>query len=177
MAVAHRIYAKAAFEAAKEKNTLAQVGEQFGDFVEAVEGSAELRNLLQNPQVDARAKQAALSAAPSSTQIQRFATSCSWSPRKGGVSEISDIHREFEQLVAQEQRVLKVELTTAHELSETEASEILQQIEQTAGHRIDATRTVDPNLIGGLVLRAGSILVDSSVRGRLDKLRDELVSR
>ena len=73
--------------------------------------------------------------------------------------------------------MIQVELTTAHELSDSEASEILQQIEQTAGHKIEATRTVDPDLIGGLVLRAGSILVDSSVRGRLDRLRDELVSR
>ena len=172
MAVAHRIYAKAAFEAAKEKNTL----EQFGDFVEAVEGSAELRNLLQNPQVDARAKQAALSAAlvDADPTLRNFVLLVT---EKGRVSEISEIHGEFEQLVAQEDRVLKVELTTAHELLETEASEILQQIEQTAGHRIEATRTVDPDLIGGLVLRAGSILVDSSVRGRLDKLRDELVSR
>lgn len=176
MAVAHRIYAKAAFEAAKDGGALEQVREQFGGFVEAVESSPELRNLLQNPQVDARAKQAALSAALADAEatLRNFVLLVT---QKGRISEISDIHAEFEQLVAQEERVIQVELTTAHALSDTEASEILQQIEQTAGHRIEATRTVDPGLIGGLVLRAGSILVDSSVRGRLDKLRDELVSR
>ena len=176
MAVAHRIYAKAAFEAAKEKGTLAEVGEQFSSFAEAVESSAELRNLLQNPQVDARAKQAALAAALADADptLRNFVLLVT---EKGRVGEIGEIHEEFERLVAQEDRVIQVELTTAHQLSDSEASEILQQIEQTAGHKIEATRTVDPDLIGGLVLRAGSILVDSSVRGRLDRLRDELVSR
>ena len=176
MAVAHRIYAKAAFEAAKEKGTLAEVGEPFSSFAEAVESSAELRNLLQNPQVDARAKQAALAAALADADptLRNFVLLVT---EKGRVGEIGEIHEEFERLVAQEDRVIQVELTTAHQLSDSEASEILQQIEQTAGHKIEATRTVDPDLIGGLVLRAGSILVDSSVRGRLDRLRDELVSR
>ena len=176
MAVAHRIYAKAAFEAAKGRGTLAQVGEQLDSFVEALESSAELRNLLQNPQVDARAKQDALGAAldDADPTLKNFLLLVT---EKGRAGEISEIHREFQQLVAQEERVIQVELTTAHALSDAEASEILQQIEQTAGHKIEATRTVDPDLIGGLVLRAGSILVDSSVRGRLDKLRDELVSR
>lgn len=176
MAVAHRIYARAAFEAAKQHGTLGQVGEQFDGFVEAVESSTDLRNLLQNPQVDARAKQSALAAALAEADptLRNFLLLVT---EKGRIGEISEIHQEFQQLVAQEDRVIKVELTTAHELSDADAAEILQQIEQTAGHRIEATRTVDPDLIGGLVLRAGSILVDSSVRGRLDKLRDELVSR
>lgn len=176
MAVAHRIYAKAAFEAAKEKGTLALVAEQFGDFVGAVDDSAELRNLLQNPQVDARAKQAALAAALTDAD-PTFRNFVLLVTEKGRIAEISEVHEEFERLIAQEERVIQVELTTAHELSDADAAEILQQIEQTAGQRVEATRTVDPDLIGGLVLRAGSILVDSSVRGRLDKLRDELVSR
>ena len=176
MAVAHRIYAKAAFQAAKERGALTLVGEQFEGFVEALESSAELRNLLQNPQVDARAKKAALAAAldDADPTLKNFLLLVT---EKGRAGEISEIHQEFQQLVAQEDRVIQVELTTAQELSDADAAEILQQIEQTAGHKIEATRTVDPALIGGLVLRAGSILVDSSVRGRLDKLRDELVSR
>ena len=170
MAVAHRIYAKAVFEAAREKGALEPVGEEFASFAEAIESSPELRNLLQNPQVDARAKQAALGAAlaDADATFRNFALL---------VTEKGRIAEEFERLVAQEQRVIQVQLTTAHELSDAEASEILQQIESTAGQRVEATRTVDPDLIGGLVLRAGSILVDSSIRGRLDKLRDELVSR
>jgi F-type H+-transporting ATPase subunit delta len=79
--------------------------------------------------------------------------------------------------VAIEERVLRVELTTAQQLSDAEASEILAQIERVSGRRVEATRSVDPGLIGGLVLQAGSVRVDASVRGRLDRLREELVTR
>jgi F-type H+-transporting ATPase subunit delta len=70
-----------------------------------------------------------------------------------------------------------VELTTAHELSDAEASAIVDKIEKASGRTVEATRTVDPDLIGGLILQAGSLRVDASVRGRLDRLRRELVSR
>ncbi len=176
MAVAHRTYASAVFGAAKEKGTLAEVGEEFAAFVDIVQNSAELRNLLQNPQVDARAKQAALAEALASAD-PTFRNFVLLLTQKGRVGELDEVHHEFERLVALEQRVIQVELTTAHGLTDADAAEILGQIEQTSGHKIEAIRTVDPNLIGGLVLRAGSILVDASVRGRLDKLRTELVSR
>ena len=70
--------------------------------------------------------------------------------------------------------ILDVELTTAVELSEDEAKKLLGQIEQVSGRRLRATREVDPELIGGFVLRAGSHRADASVRGRLERLRSEL---
>ena len=51
----------------------------------------------------------------------------------------------------------------------------MEQIEKASGRRVEAMRSVDPGLVGGLVLKAGSLEVDSSVRGRLDRLRQELV--
>jgi F-type H+-transporting ATPase subunit delta len=74
-------------------------------------------------------------------------------------------------------KVLNVELTTAYELSDTDAQEIVDQIEKASGRAVEATRRVDRNLIGGIVLTAGSLRVDSSVRGRLNRLRHELATR
>ena len=71
------------------------------------------------------------------------------------------------------ERLLTVELTTAYELSDEEADEILRQIEQASGRRVEAERKVDPDLIGGIVLQVGSRRVDASVRGRLNRLRQE----
>ena len=70
--------------------------------------------------------------------------------------------------------MLTVDLTTAIELSDEEAREIVKRIEEAAGRRVEATRSVDADLIGGLVLQAGSRRVDGSVRGRLNQLREEL---
>ena len=95
---------------------------------------------------------------------------------KGRIAQIEEIAREFDRLLAVEERRLNVELTTARELSDAEARELLQQIEQASGRKVEATRTVDPELIGGIVLQVGSHRLDASVRGRLDRLRRQLVT-
>ncbi|HEY3492692.1 MAG TPA: F0F1 ATP synthase subunit delta, partial [Solirubrobacterales bacterium] len=87
------------------------------------------------------------------------------------------IVEEFEAIDDSEQGRLSVELTTAHELDDAETAAIVRQIEQASGRTVDATRSVDPDLIGGLILQAGSLRVDASVRGRLSRLRRELVPR
>ena len=94
---------------------------------------------------------------------------------KGRAGEIEEIYRELDVLVAAEQKRLTVELTTAYELSDEEAASIMKKIEQASGRTVEATRNVDPDLIGGIVLQAGSLRVDASVRGRLERLRHELV--
>jgi F-type H+-transporting ATPase subunit delta len=176
MAVAHRIYAKALFDAAKEKGRLQEVRSEFAAFTEAVEASPELRGLLRNPQIDARAKRAGLDAVfadadPVFLNFLRLAS------EKGRLGEADEIQRDFERLVSEEERVLEVELTTANELSDAEAAEIIQTIEKASGRRVEATRSVDPDLIGGFVLQAGSFRADASVRGRLDALRQQLATR
>ncbi len=176
MPVAHRIYARALFDAAREKGRLAEVRQEFADFAEAVEASPELRNLLRNPQIDARAKQAGLDAVFAGADPV-FLNFLRVSAEKGRLAQIGEIHREFERLIAEEERVLEVELTTARELSDAEATEIIGKIEQASGRKVVASRSVDPSLIGGMVLQAGSFRVDASVRGRLTSLRQELAAR
>jgi F-type H+-transporting ATPase subunit delta len=96
---------------------------------------------------------------------------------KGRIGEIEEIAREFDRLIAAQERRVKVELTTAYELSDEDALEIVRQIEQSTGRTVEATRSVDPSLIGGLVLQADTLRVDASVRGRLERLRQDLVTR
>ena len=93
---------------------------------------------------------------------------------KNRAGEIEEIAREFERLVAEEEGILGVELTTAVELSDEEARDVIEQIEKASGRKVEATRNVDPDLIGGLVLQVGSLRLDASVRGRLNRLRREL---
>ena len=176
IAVARRIYARALFEAAKEHGRLARVREDLGDFVAAVEEVPELRELLRNPQVDRRARAAALEdvLGEADELVRNFLRLLS---EKGRSGQIEQIHEEFERLAAAEERRLEVELTTARELSDKEEREILKQIERASGRKVEATRRVDPDLIGGVVLQAGSLRVDASVRGRLERLRHELVTR
>jgi F-type H+-transporting ATPase subunit delta len=93
---------------------------------------------------------------------------------KGRTDELDGIVEELDALVAVEEGILDVELTTAVELSDDEATKILGQIEQVSGRRLRASRKIEPALIGGFVLQAGSYRADASVRGRLERLRREL---
>ncbi|MEN3342766.1 MAG: F-type H+-transporting ATPase subunit delta [Actinomycetota bacterium] len=174
MAVAHRIYAEALFEAAKESGRLAQVHEALADFAAAVEQTPELRSVLRNPQLEPTAKARILSDLVGEEE-PLFRNFLLLTAEKGRAGEIDEIAREFERLMAREERRLTVELTTARELTDDEARTIVGQIEEAAGRKVEATRTVDPDLVGGIVLRAGSYRVDASVRGRLERLRQELV--
>ena len=167
------MYARALFEAAKEQGRLDQVRDELGDFVATTADVPELRNLLRNPQLDPGARRAALEdlLGDSDELVRNFLLLAA---EKGRAGQIEEIHREFERLLAAEERRLRVELTTAYELSDDEARGIVKQIEEASGQRVDAERKVDPKLIGGLVLQAGSLRLDASVRGRLDRLRQEL---
>jgi F-type H+-transporting ATPase subunit delta len=134
----------------------------------------ELRAVLRNPQLDPRTKSKLLGelAADADELVRNFLRLAA---EKGRIGEIDEIAAEFDRLVAAEERRLKVELTTAIALSDEQAREIVRQIEQATGRSVEASRRVDPDLIGGIVLQVDSLRVDSSVRGRLNRLREELV--
>ena len=170
------MYARALFDAAKERGRLVPVHEELADFVRTMEEVPELGALLRNPQLDSRAKARALEDLLGGVDelVRNFLLLV---VEKGRAGELPEIVDEFDELVAREQGRLEVELTTAFELSDDEARAILRQIEEASGRTVEATRTVDPDLIGGIVLQAGSLRVDASVRGGLERLRHDLLTR
>jgi F-type H+-transporting ATPase subunit delta len=150
------------------------VHQELVDFAASVADVPELRSVLRNPQIDRRAKSRVLEELLGGADelVRNFLRLAA---EKGRIAELEEIAREFERLVAREERRLAVDLRTAFELSDAEAKEIVTQIEDASGRKVEATRSVDPTLIGGLVLQAGSLRVDASIRGRLERLRRELV--
>ena len=173
MAVAHRMYARSLFQAARDGGKLDVVHGELGEFVAAIAEVPQLRNVLSNPELDAADKAAVLGEilGDADELTRNFVLLVT---EKGRATELEEIYRELEALVAAEQQRLTVELTTAYELSDEEADSILKKIEAASGRGVEATRKVDPSLIGGIVLRAGSMRVDASVKGRLDRLRGVL---
>lgn len=174
MSVVDRVYARALFEAAQEKSALEPVREGLEQVVTAAAEVPELRELLRNPQLDPRARAAALEdvLAGGDQLLRNFLLVL---VDKGRIGELEVIAEEFERLVAEQEGVLSAELTTAVELSDDDERRLLQQIETASGRKVEATRHVDPGLIGGIVLQVGSHRLDASVRGRLDRLRRALV--
>ena len=164
------------FEAAKEKGRLKEISEELGDFAAAVRDVPELRAVLRNPELTPDTKAGIVveiigEADPLLSNFLRLVA------EKGRMAEIVEIARELDRLMAAEEGRLDVELTTAYELSDSDAKGILKQIQEASGRKVEATRKVDPGLIGGFVLQAGSMRIDASVRGRIERLRRELVTR
>ena len=146
---------------------------QIDELREAATSVDDLRLLLDNPEVEPRLKgdvlaQIAQGADPIVVNFLRLIA------EKGRANELAEIAAEFEALVDAEEGILDVELTTAHELSDKDFERITKQIEKASGRTVVAERKVDPSLIGGIVLQAGSMRLDASVRGRLERLRHDL---
>ena len=149
--------------------------EELGDLVAALDDVEELSALLDNPEIESHVKAGVLDQVLGGADelVRNFVRLV---VEKGRAGEIREIAAEFEVLVAEEERILDVALTTAHQLSDLEFGRIVGRIEQASGRKVQATRTVDPALIGGIVLQAGSMRLDASVRGRLERLRQTLAT-
>jgi F-type H+-transporting ATPase subunit delta len=169
------MYAGALYEAAREQDRVDVVKNELGELAAAMETTPELEAFLANPQLEPAAKASVLEELTAGAEpvLRNFVRVVAL---KGRAGQLRAIAEEFEAIVDREQGRLAVELTTAYELADDEATAIVRQIEQSSGRTVEATRAVDPDLIGGLILQAGSLRVDASVRGRLNRLRRELVT-
>jgi F-type H+-transporting ATPase subunit delta len=175
MAVAHRLYARALFQAAEETGRLEQAASELSALATAIAETPALQSFLRNPQIDPPEKASVLTelAAGADDLVGNFVRLVA---EKGRAGELPEMSAELDALVARAQNRLAVELVTAVELSDEEASSIVETIEKAAGRTIEATRSVDPGLVGGIVLQIGSFRADGSVRGRLERLRQELTT-
>ena len=176
MSVADRTYARALYEAALDAGTVKDVQAELAAVAAAIAELPALRSIVGNPQLDAGSKAAVLEAAvgePSdiTSNFLRLVAD------KGRAGSIEGIHIELDRMIARAEGQLSVTLTTAYELTDTEAKEIIGRIERASGRRVEATRKVEPGLIGGIVLQAGSLRADASVRGRLERMRQDLLVR
>ena len=176
MSVADRVYARALYDAAVDRGNVKDVQEQLVSVAEAMAEIPQLRSVIGNPQVDAGSKAAVLEAAAGEPN-DLTSNFLKLVAEKGRAGSLEGIRAEFDEMVARAEGQLTVTLTTAYELSDEEAKDIVGRIEQASGRKVEAVRKVDPDLIGGIVLQAGSLRADASVRGRLDRMRLDLLTR
>jgi F-type H+-transporting ATPase subunit delta len=175
MSVVARTYARALYEAAKDRDGVEQVREELADFVQSMRDVPELRAVLRDPQLEPKAKVSVLEEILGGADelVRNFLVVLTES---GRAAELEEVQRELERMVASEAGQLTLELTTAVELSDAEFRKLVKEIEKASGRTVEATRKVDSDLIGGIVLQVGSLRVDSSVRGRLDRLHRQLAT-
>ena len=168
-----RVYAESLFGVAREKGTLDTVREQLGQFSAALEEDKDLQVFFFSPSFSSKEKLDGLNSAVSGAdpELQNFLELLIEKHRMPAVFRIS---RQFEELWKQENRRIEVTVTSAVELDPAIAEEVGAEVERQTGKEVELTSRVDEGIIGGLVLQVGNMVLDTSIRNNLEKLRQSV---
>lgn len=167
---AAHVYADALFEVAKEKGKLDQVRDQLGQFADAVEGTHDLQVFFFSPYFSSAEKIEGVKRAVAGAEPE-FVNFLELLIEKGRMPEIFRIRRQFEELWKRENRRIEVTVTSAVDLDPAVVSKIGAEIEQQTGQEVELASRVDGEILGGVVLQVGNMVLDASIRSRLEKLR------
>jgi F-type H+-transporting ATPase subunit delta len=170
-------YAGAIFEAARERGELEEVLSDLEEFVAALHESEELRLFFYGGQVPERQKRRAIEGLTEGMKSQ--ATNFLKVLVDNGREEIlEEALGRYEQLVKEHLGRIEVGVTTAVELSQDQLDRLKERLGRVlAGREVILETNVDPELIGGAVFRFGGRMMDGSIRGRLESLREEMLER
>jgi F-type H+-transporting ATPase subunit delta len=167
------VYARSLFEVAKEQNKLNSIREQLGSFADALDGNRELQVFFFSPYFSTTEKQDGLDRAVSDADpiLVNFLKLLIENHR---MPVIFRVRRGFDDLWLEENKRLPVQVTSAVELDTMTVDQIGARIAEQTGQKIDITSTVEPDILGGLVIRVGNSILDASIRNRLEQLRKQV---
>ena len=170
MAAADRVYAEALFDVARDKGRLDAIGEQLNQFADAVEGDRDLQVFLFSPHFSSAEKIEGLKRAVTGVEpeLQNFLELL---VEKSRMTELFRIRRQFERFWKQENKRLDVTVTSAVELDPAVVEKVGSEVERQTGQKVELASRVDDEILGGIVLQVGNMVLDASIRSRLEKLR------
>jgi len=149
---------------------------QFNDFLGTWDESTELRDLFLNPAVPAGQKVSVLDKLNTKLGLQKeLRNLIAVMINNGRIGEVHDVAKAWRAEMQERQGIRQAEIVTARELTGKERDDLVAGVGKLAGSRIEASFKLDSSIIGGTVVRIGSTVYDGSVRGRLERLREELL--
>jgi F-type H+-transporting ATPase subunit delta len=169
------VYATALYQAAEEEGRVEQVRRDLGEFVEALDASADLRSLLAAEEIsDARKTAVLMELTEGGDELMRNLLRLLVD--KSRETEVAGVYRAFVGLVERAQGLIHVEVVSAVPLTPGLQDSLRAKIASSLQKTVELTATVDKEILGGLKLRIGDQIVDASVRHRLDSLRAMLIT-
>jgi ATP synthase F1 delta subunit len=167
------VYARALFEVALDQDKLDELHEQLGQFADAVDQNRDLATFFFSPYFSTEEKKDALGRAVDGAD-PAFMNFLQALVERHRMPVIFRIRTRFEQLWQEERKLLPVQITSAITLDEAMVRGIGEQIGEQVRRRVELSSSVDPDLIGGVVLRVGNVVLDASIRNRLEQLRKQV---
>jgi F-type H+-transporting ATPase subunit delta len=167
------VYARSLFEVAHEQGKLDTVRDQLGEFVDALNETRELQVFFFSPYFSTPEKKDGLEKAVSGADpiLKNFLELLI---EKHRMPAIFRVRRELDAMWQRENKLLPVEITSAIELDKSTVKHIGDRIGEQTGQKIELTATVEPDILGGIVVRVGNSIIDASIRARLEQLRKQV---
>ena len=170
-----QVYARSLFEVATEHDKLDLVRDQLGEFAEALDASHELQMFFFSPYFSTDEKQEGLrqTVTEAEESVLNFLSLLLENHR---MPVIFRVRREYDRLWREANHLLAVQITSAVELDPSVAERVGDEIGRQTGRTVELTSSVDPEILGGIVVRVGNSIIDASIRTRLDNLRKQVVN-
>jgi F-type H+-transporting ATPase subunit delta len=165
-----QVYARSLFEVAREHSRMDEVREQLGQFADAVSESRQLAVFFFSPYFSTKEKQEMLDRVLVGAE-EVFLNFLRLLIENHRMPVIFRIRQQYERLWEEEHRMLPVEITSAIALDEATTENLGRTIGERAGRKVTLAARVDPDILGGVVLRVGNSILDASIRNRLEQLR------
>jgi F-type H+-transporting ATPase subunit delta len=170
-----RVYAEALFEVAMEKDKLDRIHDELNQFAEAVGGDRELQIFFFSPYFSSAEQREGIARAVTDADPE-FVNFLELLVEKHRMPLIFRIQRQFEDAWKDENRKLDATVTTAVELDPEVVKRVGSEIEKQTGRDVELSSIVNENILGGIVLQVGNMVLDASIRNRLEKLRKAVAS-
>jgi F-type H+-transporting ATPase subunit delta len=167
------VYSRALFEVAKEHDVVDRIHDELAEFTEAFRDNRELRLFFFSPYFSSDEKKEGVRRVVDGAD-ERLVRFLELLAERHRMPVIFRIKRAFDDLWAEEKRLLPVSVTSAVQLDESLVRDIGDRIRRQTGREVELESHVDPDVLGGLVLRVGNMVLDASVRGRLEQLRKQV---
>jgi F-type H+-transporting ATPase subunit delta len=169
------VYSRALFEAAQDNDVLDDVHDQLDEFADALEDedNRELRLFFYSPYFSSDEKKNGVERVVSDAD-ERLLNFLKLLAERHRMPALPRIRRQFDSLWREENQILPVSVTSAVVLDDTLVKNIGERIEEQTRRRVDLSSNVDPDVLGGLVLRVGNMVMDASVRSRLEQVRKQV---
>jgi len=167
------VYARSLFEVAQEQNKLDTIREQLGAFADALDENRELQVFFFSPYFSTTEKEDGLDRAVSDADptLVNFLKLLIENHR---TPVIFRVRRVVDELWRQENKLLPVTVTSAVALDQATVSQIGDRIAEQTGRKVELSAVVEPDILGGLVVRVGNSILDASIRNRLEQLRKQV---
>ncbi len=168
-----RVYARSLFEVAQEAEKLDVVRDQLGEFADALQETRELAVFFFSPYFSTKEKKEGLASALEDADpvVQNF---LGLLIEKHRMPAVFRLRRELDRLWEEENKLLPVQITSAVELEAATVERIGREIGEQTGRKVNLVSTVDPDVLGGIVLRVGNSILDASIATRLETLRKQV---